>query len=197
MLTEEVATANMEEVILPIKNEPSDWGHVKRLILQRYAVEGDCWEWKSYMTKGTTPILRHETTEGKTVVSPTRKLVALLWGRRICAGYKCIASCGNPRCINPDHILVVHEHAHLRRACKHSHETGNNALRSAKIASTRRERTTKLDWDKVQAIRASNKSYPALSREFGVSATVIGKVKRHEAWIDYDARNNPFSLLMR
>lgn len=176
-------------------NEPADWDDVKAKIMQRHVVEGECWEWKSFSVRRGVPILHHKTVDGRDVASPVRKLVALLWGRNVPADNKCLPSCGNPRCVNPEHIIVVRQKAHLKRAARAAHAAGNSSLRVAKIAQTRREKHAKLDWDKVRAIRDSEDTYAALSATYGVSKTVIGKVKRHEVWVDYAAKTNPFAGL--
>lgn len=179
-----------------MKNEPADWDSVKAKIMQRYVTEGDCWEWKSFTVRRGVPILHHKTTEGRCVASPVRKLVALLWGRDVPESHKCLPRCGNPRCVNPGHVMVVRQKDHLKRAARTAHSEGNNTARAAKIAQTSREKRAKLDWDQVQAIRASEGSYATLSTMFGVSKTVIGRIRRHEVWVDYAANSNPFAALM-
>lgn len=181
----------------PMRNEPADWDAVKAKIMQRHIVEGDCWEWKSFCIRGTVPVLHHKTTEGRNVASPVRKLVAYLWGKYVPPGYKCLTRCGNPMCVNPDHICLVQEKDHLKRAARSVARIHTSSLRAARIAETRRTKHAKLDWGKVAAIRESQQTYNELSKEYGVSKTVIGRIKRYEVWVDHMARTNPFRMLMR
>lgn len=48
-----------------------------------------------------------------------------------------------------------------------------------------------LDWDKVQYIRASDKSAVKLARDLGVSDVLIGKVRRGLVWVDEPSGNRP------
>lgn len=178
-------------------NEPADWEEVKARIMQRHVAEGDCWEWKSFTIRGSVPVLHHKTVDGKNVASPVRKLVAFLWGRNVPTGYKCVTTCGNHMCVNPDHVLILRQRDHLRRAAKMATKAANNKVRVAKIAETRRSRHAKLDWGKVKAIRSSDGTYAELSAAYGVSKTVIGKIKRYEVWVDHTAQSNPFAALFR
>lgn len=180
-----------------MKNEPADWNDIRNKIVQRYVEVGDCWEWRSFLAKGRTPVVHYTTVDGKHVCTPARKLVAVLWGKRVMDKYKCCTTCENDLCVNPDHIKTVYQNDHLRRASLRAKASGNNTLRSAKIAATKREKVAKLDWEKVAAIRASDKTHGELSQEYGVCKAVVGRIKRNQSWVDYSARSNPFASLMR
>ena len=78
-----------------------------------------------------------------------------------------------------------------------SRTQGNEQLRAAKIAETRRAQHAKLDWEKVNAIRESEMSHRTLGAQYGVSLTVIGRIKRNEAWREHNAKTNPFAGLFR
>lgn len=179
-----------------MKNEPSNWGDVKAKIMQRHTEVGDCWEWQSFTHNGR-PVVHFKSTTGKNTCAPTRLLVAKLWDKKVPTGFKCVPSCGNPLCVNPEHIKVISQRDHLKRASKVSHTQGNEQLRAAKIAETRRAQHAKLDWEKVNAIRESEMSHRKLGAQYGVSLTVIGRIKRNEAWREHNAKTNPFAGLFR
>jgi hypothetical protein len=70
-------------------------------------------------------------------------------------------------CVNPNHLEVVTIQENIRRRehCK------GEANGRAKLTS-----------EQVLQIRTASRSGPALAREFGVSTTVIYKIRRHELW---------------
>lgn len=47
----------------------------------------------------------------------------------------------------------------------------------------RNKRNNKLDWDKVDYIRSSEKSNVNLAKELGVSKVMIGHVKNYKQWV--------------
>lgn len=179
-----------------MKNEPTDWDDIKAKIMQRHTEVGDCWEWQSF-TRNGRPVLHYKTTTGKNTSAPTRLLVAKLWDKKVPTGFKCVTRCDNPLCVNPEHIKIISQRDHLKRASKVSHARGNEQVRIAKIAETRRAHHAKLDWEKVSAIRESDLSHRKLGQQYGVSLTVIGRIKRNEAWREHNAKNNPFAGLFR
>lgn len=82
--------------------------------------------------------------------------------------------CDSPPCVNPDHLFLGTQADNIadmisKGRAKLSHP-GEKAKRS------------KLTWEQVNEIRASSLPLRKLAREFGMSWSAIGMIKRGENW---------------
>lgn len=98
-------------------------------------------------------------------------------------------SCGNRKCVEFDHIRQRTRLQHAQHFGKLGAYSG--PVKIAKMAATKRAKS-KLDDEKVAAIRISTKSAKALSAEYGVAASYITSIRNRQLWKDY---NSPFAGL--
>jgi hypothetical protein len=137
--------------------------------------EGDCLIWQR--GKGKLPQV---TVGGKKV--NIRKLIATERGDRMISGAVFGCSCMTEKCIAPAHIRQ-------RNRSQHGEFFGalgaySGPLKIAKMAATKRAKS-KLDDEKVAAIRASSKTALVLSAEYGVAASYITSIRNGNLWKNY------------
>lgn len=89
-------------------------------------------------------------------------------------------------CVDPDHLAQ-----RTRSQAITGHQVAP-AVR-AKIARTKRERHGKLTPAIASEIRMSSDTYQALADRYGVNKSLVGRIRRGEAWRDYA---NPFTSLI-
>ena len=90
-------------------------------------------------------------------------------------GFIATYTCGNPACVNPEHTAR------------------STRTRMNRIAEVKRRTDAKLSQADVDQIRASDDRYEDLAARFGVSKSLIGRVRRGEVWRTFSA--SPFSGL--
>lgn len=99
----------------------------------------------------------------------------LIWrDGMIPAGRSVMHNCARKRCVNPDHLRLSIDHNRPR-------PTAEEILR--RNAEALRARVSKLTWQDVDAIRASDLSGSALAKHFGVSTHVISNVRVGATWV--------------
>ena len=148
-------------------------------------LDGECWEWHGYM-QGATPTMSHG---GK--VANVRRLVLIERGVPM-KGYIATYTCGNPTCVNPEHTGRS-TRAQMNRRIMADMNTATNTLRIKRIADVKRRTDAKLSQTDVEQIRASDDRHEDLAARFGVSKSLIGRVRRGEVWRTFSA--SPFAGL--
>lgn len=82
-------------------------------------------------------------------------------------------SCGNWRCVNPDHLVAKDFKGHAVASA------GKRSKASYKVAAIEGgKKNRKLSMPQVTEIRESPKSCKKLGEEYGVSHTTINRIKR-------------------
>lgn len=148
--------------------------------------EGDCRLWKKYLGNGV-PMVYHD---GKVI--QVRKLILMLKRVEVTARYVA-PKCDNPLCVKPSHIVQrtsQEQHAHMARLVS---KAPSNHSRIIKITKTRREQVGKLNQAQAMEIRMSEESGPVLADRYGVTRTLINRIKRGESWVQ--EFGNPFAGL--
>lgn len=161
-------------------------------VLDSVIEEGDCWIWQGYVTSGRRggfPAMKF----GRNGCVTVRRIVVALDGRPALPRQPVMATCGDKRCCNPAHLKVSTMTEVMQKAGKFG--ALSSFAKRAATAKTKRATMAKLDMTKANEIRASNDSDVVLSAQYGVNRSLIGRIKRGEAWIEYE--NNPFAGLMR
>lgn len=153
---------------------------------------GDCWEWAGICSPAGVPKINLFVGYGKngrTVLS-TRRVVWQIVKGAIPAGRLITTKCGNPKCLNPEHLQMT-DHAQVARK--------NGARLSVKLKRAASQRTfniehrAKLTQDAVASIRQSEQTTRALASTYGVHISTINKIRKGIAWRDV---TNPFAGLM-
>lgn len=148
-------------------------------------LDGECWQWHGCM-QGAVPMMKHDGQ-----VANVRRLVLI--GRGVpMKGYIATFICGNPECVNPEHTARS-TRAQMNRRIMADMNSATNTLRVKRIAEIKRRTSAKLSQADVYQIRASDDRYDDLATRFGVSKSLIGRVRRGEVWRTFSA--SPFSGL--
>lgn len=154
--------------------------------IQRHITpDGDCWQWHGCM-QGAIPMMKHD---GK--VANVRRLVLIERGVPM-KGHIATYTCGNPVCVNPEHTSRS-TRTQMNRRIMANMNTATNTLRIKRIAEAKRRTDSRLSQTDVDQIRASDDRYEDLAARFGVSKSLIGRVRRGEVWRTFSA--SPFSGL--
>lgn len=151
--------------------------------------DDDCLEWRSYMIKGLYPQVFHD---GSMIM--VRKLVMQLAGRETppMSYYK--PSCDNPRCIRLEHIKIVPSGRHMTSmAYAVDHQSPVRIAKLQKAAAPRR----KLTDEQVMEIRASSDATRDIAARYGISKSIVCKIKRNRSNRIVSAASNPFAGLLR
>jgi hypothetical protein len=102
-------------------------------------------------------------------------------------------SCGEPKCVLPEHALHRSETVHLRlMGRKENRSVASEIVRRAKLTEAAKHRRRISD-EQLKIIQTSNRSSADLAREFGVSKSLVSIYRRGER-----ARTvNPWQGLVR
>ena len=155
--------------------------------IQGHVVEQDgCWIWTGavQIACGCVPTMNHN---GK--VGAVRRFIleeqGVVLGKRV-ATY----TCGNPKCVHPDHTAPATRRAVQLRSAKESGYASNPARRK-KLAENARKRA-KLSMELAAEIRNAEGTQRQIAQRYGVSQSVVGRVIRGQAWLSY---SSPFAGL--
>ena len=151
--------------------------------------DGDCWNWIGALQScGATPTMRWQGTTGS-----VRRFVLLANGQPPNNSRKTLATytCGNPKCVNPEHLAWAGRKAvQIRTNRERTPEAG--LLRSKKIAEANR-RHAKLTLEKAHQVREAEGTQRAIAKAFGISPATVSSIKTGKTWRTYTS--NPFTGL--
>lgn len=148
---------------------------------------GQCWEWKGGMSHGNTPVAR---VSGGNVVSVRKHIFTELLGNELPRGRFTSMSCGNKKCVAPNHIEAVTRRTVTKKASEAT-KYGKNPVRNAKIAAKARARTSSLTPEQVQAIKASPLSGQQIADEMGCAKSTANCIRAGRTWKSYTG--NPWA----
>lgn len=80
-------------------------------------------------------------------------------------------TCDTPFCVNPNHLLLGTQRENILDASK-----------KQRMCHGEKHPSSKLNEDSVRAIRASQETYTYLTRAYGVTFSVVQKVKTRKTW---------------
>lgn len=107
-----------------------------------------------------------------------RTILVSLYKRKKSSKQVVTTSCGNIRCIHPDHIKVVNK----KTIFKISKIDYKSPIRSAKLSAHARATRAKLNIDQAREIRMSEKTQRELAIEYGVNKNTIRNIKAGITW---------------
>lgn len=147
--------------------------------------EGDCWNWTGALqTCGAVPTMNY-----KRKVGAVRRFIledqGVELGKRL-ATY----TCGNPMCVNPEHVAPATRKAVQQRHADAVRRT-TNIVRAKRISDAARQRS-KITLEIALAIRYAEGTQREVAARFGVTQATVSKIQRGETWRDY---SNPFAQL--
>lgn len=150
-----------------VKGQPQRFvmGHAARVrdYGPDYAVDPDtgCWVWLKNRDRDGYGLCAHRVP---------RTAHRWYWVQRngpVPDGLELDHLCRNRLCVNPEHLEAVTHGENQRRAP-----------------------FTKLDWEKVRAIRESSEPQKVLAERYGCSAVNISLIKNGKAWVDRGASSD-------
>jgi hypothetical protein len=161
--------------------------HTLESVLARTTEVGDCLEWQGFMQDGRTPLIKVHNR-----LVTVRRFIRELQGEPAAPGRFLSASCGNQRCVNPDHILerTSRQHARYIASCVNM----RSPVRIVKLQRMNAHRRALTD-EQVQVVRTDPRSATALAREFGCSKSVICDIRNGKTYRQVAA--NPWDQLLR
>jgi hypothetical protein len=136
-----------------------------------------CWIWTGCDVRG----YGHITFKKK--IYQAHRLSYLQHNGPIADGAVVMHSCDNPRCVNPEHL----EAGTQRKNILDCHRRGRAAFNLPKRQSGEENPASKLTDQQVREIRASTDRQVDVAKRYGVSQTLISKIKRREAWLHLSA----------
>jgi DNA-binding transcriptional regulator YiaG len=161
--------------------------HTTESLLARTLEDGDCRVWQGYSTN-KTPQVDHQ---GR--MTSVRKLLFVLSGKVAEEGAYFGAKCQTVNCVCPDHIIKRHPKLQMKAMAKAASTGTVKAERLRKMTQTRRKTWAKLDMEKANTIRNSEESGPVLAQRYGITRSLVNRIKRGDQWRD---TSNPFAGLM-
>lgn len=126
-------------------------------------VVGECWEWLGWFSRKAPQM----SVNGK-----KKTVRRSLWldagndanNRRI------VTTCGNWRCVNPDHLKRVTHAEHLKPAL-------NSMKRRISLSKYHSEKNGKLTDAQVLEIQSSDGTQAEIAKKYGVSQTYVSSLK--------------------
>lgn len=153
--------------------------------LAKYLVEdGDCLIWTGgYTAKGATPTLN----DGGRTLSARWK-VALLNGHPLAVKEAAGQlergfwrhTCGNQRCVSPDHAKRVTRTQHMQELTRISNTGTVHAIKVAKITATKRLRSGKIAAEDIQDILSADTGVCEEARKRGVHPSIISRLRTRD-----------------
>lgn len=157
-------------------------------IMARTDEVGDCLEWQGMIRNGT-PQIRIARK-----MHTVRRVIRDLLGNPAAEGNYLAPSCGNPKCVKPDHIIERTRAQHMKRIA--SLVDHNHPIRITKLQKIKAH-ARKVNEDGLAMIRTDDRKAEDVARELGVSKTLVNKIRRGQAYREVNAAANPFAGLMR
>lgn len=185
----------MTSLIHKLEEPPCTLQHLK----DRCQVDDECWVWKAAYRQRRWPTIAFRRDwlgdgERANKVFYVRHLMYWLTkGTPAALGkfWAMVPSCGNPQCVNPDHLKIV-SRKHLAK--KNSAAGRYNSLaRRLKLAETKRK-TSKLSDEAVAEIRLPESKPKEMAAKHGISVAYAYMLRNGEWRKDY--RANPFAALL-
>ena len=119
------------------------------------------------------PQVRH----GTSMRSARRVVYELTTGKTLPRSKLVVMACRESHCVNFDHMQITTKAGVGKLAAKE----GAYAARRGKVMLLSRARA-KLTLEKAREIRMSDESKRVLAQRYGVSPSLIGNIRRGEAW---------------
>lgn len=161
--------------------------HTIESLMARTEEVGNCIEWQGYF-QNRAPYVQH----GDRFLAVRRLIKELLGahhGEKLSYG----TSCGNHRCVNPDHIVARNVAQHMKYLT--SKADYNNPVRIAKLQKAAAKRRVLNDEQVFQAY-SDPRTCAEIAVDLGVSKEIVSRIKRGKSNRTVIAKNNPFWGLM-
>jgi len=142
---------------------------------------GDCWIWTGWTRPDGLPMASLEGRRGVVI----RRWIWETQHQQPAGGWQVIASCGNVRCVNPDHVKRASGAEKARIFWSHTPTRTAVSTRLKKSAAARKNsRLTASDVAEIRLRHADGESLTELARRYSVARTTITKIVRYRSWVD-------------
>jgi hypothetical protein len=161
--------------------------HTFETILARTDEVGDCLEWQGIMSHGT-PQIRIDRK-----LLSVRRVIREMQGKPASADAFLASSCGNKKCVNPEHIAARTKSQHMQAMSKlinHNHPVRIAKLQKAKAS----ERV--LDDEGLAMVMTDPRRAQDVAEQLSVSKSLVNRIRRGTAYRQVNASMNPFSGLI-
>lgn len=168
------------------------------LIRSKSKEDGDCLIWQASMNgKGKVPVLGTPASNGKRETISVRRWIAINVLKKDVQGKHTPAKCRNPRCVEPNHTMVVTRSVHAKMIADHSkyHQSPvfsarvRQGLRKSKVYAYSDETVAE-----IRRLYAETGNQREVSRRLNVPWSYVHKVVRNICRPD-DSTPNPFAGL--
>ena len=142
---------------------------------------GDCWIWQGAMNQHKLPITcyRGKTMSAQRAIAKHKHIMR--------DGLVAYAKCGNPACVNPEHVGVATKSERIKAGWAKV----NKEVLARKISKSKAGRTGITDAI-VSEIRLSNETTMELARRLELDKRTVSRIRLYKSRPDY---TNPFRLL--
>lgn len=162
--------------------------HTLETVLARADEVGNCLEWSGAFN-GKSPLLKI----GRKPVQ-VRRFVREQLGKPIPEGHFATVSCGNHRCIKPEHIMHMPAGAFMAKiSAEVDHQ---NPIRTAKIRRARCHARLFTEEQAMQ-IRLDPRPSREVAQQYGCSHDLVNKIRAGRSYKPLHAGASPFSGLIR
>lgn len=162
--------------------------HTMESLMQWTEEYGECIEWTKYYQNGVPYVCQ----DGQLMA--VRKLILLLQGHDVPKGAFVGTTCGNPKCVNPKHIIARSISDHAKLMAKNVDH--NCLLRKNKLWEASKAKRV-LTENQVINVMMDERPTREIAEEYGVSKSLVCRIKRGQSNAYAIAKNNPFFGLMR
>jgi len=162
--------------------------HTLETILARTDEVGNCMEWQGIMHNGT-PQIRIDRK-----LLSVRRVIREMQGKPAADDVFLATSCGNPKCVHPDHIMARTKTQHMQsmgKLVQHNHPVRIAKLQKSKAAER------KIDASGLALVLTDPRRAQDVADELSVSKSLVTRIRRGECYRQVNATANPFAGLMR
>lgn len=155
-------------------NKPIDHEKVQRVLAEKTYEDGDCLVWT-----GRTSYSRGHPKYGDLTM---RRVVWELRNGPLKAGELVTTTCGRVDCL--EHLAITDNSGRSKKA---NADIRVRAIKRIKATQAARARTTKLSLEKARAIRESTDCNHTEAAKWGVTHSMVSKIRRGLAWAESPA----------
>lgn len=142
---------------------------------------GDCWLWTGWSRACGLPVASIEGKRGVIV----RRWIWETKNQQPAGGWQVIASCGNIRCVNPDHVKRASASEKARIFWSRTPTRTAVSTRLKKSAAARKNSTlTAANVAEIRLRYAEGESLRDLAERYSVARNTITKICRYQSWVD-------------
>ena len=153
--------------------------------------EGDCLIWEGPYTSNGYPVVRDSELRRRVLVR--RPLWEELTGKPIPYGWNATMRCKNPCCVSFGHMRLRTYSQIVQQAADEGKLSSPS--RRASIAKAMQSRSSKVKTQETaQEIRNHPEPIRATAVKYGVSPSVVSRIRRNEAWRPGIVGNSVFNL---